>query len=204
MSNVCLLLVLFLLIIESSLAVRVKITNKVYFDVAINGQDQGRIVMGLFGEVVPKTVKNFVTFATTGHEGYKYSGTQFHRVIKNFMIQGGDVTAGDGTGGLSIYGRTFADENFELDHVEPGLLSMANAGPDTNGSQFFITVVETSWLNKRHVVFGKVLEGMDVVSKIENTKTDAEDRPVLPVLIRDSGTLPLTAPLEIELRNQAQ
>ncbi|KAJ3534476.1 hypothetical protein NMY22_g6913 [Coprinellus aureogranulatus] len=156
-----------------------KITSKVYFDVEHGGEPLGRIVVGLFGGTVPKTAETSV------------HSLLFHRVIKDFMIQGGDFTRGDGTGGKSIYGEKFADENFKLRHTGPGILSMANAGKDTNGSQFFITTVTTSWLDGRHVVFGKVLEGMDVVKKIEDVPKGAGDRPAKDVVIADAGELPI-------------
>ncbi|KAJ6357565.1 hypothetical protein OIU78_005419 [Salix suchowensis] len=146
------------------------VTHRVYFDVEIAGKPMGRVVIGLFGKTVPKTVENFRALCTGS--------------------QGGDFTQGDGRGGESIYGEKFADENFKLKHTGPGTLSMANAGPDTNGSQFFITTVVTSWLDGHHVVFGKVLSGMDIIYKIE-AEGSQNGVPRHKVVVLDSGEMPL-------------
>jgi peptidyl-prolyl isomerase D len=157
----------------------------------IGGEPMGRIVFELFSSVTPKTVDNFLKLCKGSETSEKYGvlaykGSSFHRIIKGFMCQGGDFTAHNGTGGISIYGEKFEDENFELSHDRPGLLSMANAGPGTNGSQFFITTVATPHLNGKHVVFGQVVKGMSVVRRMENTSTSS-DKPLQDILISDCG-----------------
>ncbi|MEU9700751.1 peptidylprolyl isomerase [Streptomyces sp. NPDC047981] len=162
-------------------------SNNVYFDITINDEPAGRIVFQLFDEVVPKTATNFRELAT-GKHGFGYAGSSFHRVIPAFMLQGGDFTRGDGTGGKSVYGEKFEDENFKLKHDRPYLLSMANAGRNTNGSQFFITTIVTDWLDGKHVVFGEVVEGQDLVKKIEGLGS-ASGRTSAKISIAESGVI---------------
>ncbi|KAH3762638.1 peptidyl-prolyl cis-trans isomerase, cyclophilin-type [Pelomyxa schiedti] len=168
--------------------------TQVFFDITIGGQPKGRIVMELFNDVVPKTAENFRALCT-GEKGMgrsgkplHFKGSIFHRCIQDFMIQGGDFTRFNGTGGESIYGTKFNDENFTLKHTGEGQLSMANAGPNTNGSQFFITTVKTAWLDGKHVVFGRVTSGMDLVHEIERQPARS-DKPLKDCVIANCGQL---------------
>ncbi|VDD86544.1 unnamed protein product [Enterobius vermicularis] len=167
---------------------------QVFFDMSIDGRNAGRIVMELFADIVPKTSENFRALCT-GERGVgkfgkplHYKGSKIHRVIPNFMLQGGDFTRGNGTGGESVYGEKFADENFIEKHTGPGVLSMANAGPNTNGSQFFICTAKTDWLDGKHVVFGRVTEGMDVVRAIE-AKGSQSGKTTAEIIITNCGQL---------------
>ena len=177
-----------------------EVTHRVFFDISVNGQRAGRVILGLFGKKAPKTVENFRALAT-GEKGFGYEGSYFHRLVKNFMIQGGDFTKADGTGGKSIYGDKFADENFDIKHFT-GALSMANSGPDSNGSQFFITTADTKWLDNKHVVFGYVVRGFELIKRLESVKTDDKSRPIVPIRIEASGVIPLDQPLD-EQQQQA-
>lgn len=175
-----------------------EITHRVFFDVDIDKQRIGRIVIGLYGQIVPKTVENFRALCTgekdKGSSGKElhYKGTPFHRIISGFMIQGGDTVSGDGRGSESIYGGTFPDENFKIKHSHAGVVSMVNSGPDSNGSQFFITTVKAGWLDGEHVVLGKVIQGMDTVYAIEGGAGTYNGKPRKKVVIADCGEIPMS------------
>jgi len=176
------------------------VTEEATMEISIGGKPIGNVKIALFGETVPKTVKNFATICNPGlQNGQSFVGSPFHRVIRNFMIQGGDVVNRDGTGSTSIYGQYFEDENFILKHTGPGFLSMANAGKDTNGCQFFVTTVPTPWLDGYHVVFGKVIDGLTTVIVIENTDTGANDKPVQPVIVDSCTVQKLEKPYDLPL-----
>merc|ERR1712240_273092 len=168
---------------------------RVFFDLNVDGSPLGRVEFELYSDIVPKTAENFRALCT-GEKGFGYKGSKFHRVIPNFMLQGGDFTNGDGTGGKSIYGNKFPNENIQKKHDKVGLLSMANSGPDTNGSQFFITVVLTDWLDGKHVVFGEVVKGFnEVVKKVEALGSDG-GTVSKEVVITDSGCLQNCEPIK--------
>jgi len=174
------------------------VTSQVFMDMSIGGTPIGRIVIGLFGRTSPKTVQNFETIAAGTMNGLTYKGATFHRVIKGFMMQGGDILRGDGRGSISIFGDRFDDENFIVKHYGPGWVSMANAGRDTNGSQFYIAFRACHWLDSTHTTFGKVLQGMDVVRKVEQVATDKEnDEPVEIVRIDDCGVIKVDKPFAV-------
>ncbi|KAF3512919.1 hypothetical protein F2Q69_00009517 [Brassica cretica] len=181
---------------EKQVAEDYQVTHRVFLDIDIEGQRLGRIVIGLYGNVVPKTVENFRALCT-GEKGkassgkpLHYKGTQFHRIVSGFVVQGGDIIHGDGKGSESTYGGTFPDENFKVKHSHAGVVAMGNTGPDSNGSQFFITTIKATWLEGEHVVFGKVIQGMDNVFAIEGGAGTYSGKPRKKVVIADSGEIP--------------
>jgi len=177
------------------------VTKKVFFDISIDDEPSGRIVIALFGETCPVTVQNFASLARGNFRGdnkLSYNNTIVHRIVQDFVIQMGDVVENDGTGGRSIYGQYFADENFYLSHWGPGWVAMANSGPDSNNSQFIILLSKARWLDRKHVVFGKVVEGMSVVEDIAEVETDEFAFPVVPVEVVNVGVIPVKNPYKID------
>lgn len=185
------------LLFKTAALVELKVTHKVYFDIAIDGHYFGTIVIGLFGSTVPHTVKNFLTISTKGIKEKTYAGTRFHRIIPRTLIQGGDIVENDGSGSISIYGKYFPNENFLINYTAPGFVGMANFGKDKNGCQFFITTRELEELNGRYVIFGKILEGEELIYKIQHMKSNYDDTPVKPIAIIDSGQLTVAEPFYI-------
>lgn len=162
--------------------------NLVFLEIGIGGKCAGKVIIELFDKIVPKTCNNFKTLCTS-RKKLSYVDCPFHRIIKDFMIQGGDFTRENGTGGMSIYGEKFEDENFDIPHDRPYLLSMANSGPDTNGSQFFITTAETPHLDGKHVVFGEVIDGFEIIDELNEIETGMDDKPVQDVRIFNCGSI---------------
>jgi len=185
------------IIISETEGLNATVTQKVFLNITINDRFAGRIVIGLFGKITPITVKNFATLAA-GTMGYGYKGSDFHRVIQDFVVQGGDFVNRDGTGFKSIYnnGSIFDDENFNVTHF-PGCVNMANKGPNTNGCQFSIILTKADWLNGKHTVFGKVLEGMDLVHIIEHLPTNVNDHPISTPLIAACGVIDVPVPFDV-------
>ncbi|XP_078601788.1 peptidyl-prolyl cis-trans isomerase B-like isoform X1 [Branchiostoma floridae x Branchiostoma japonicum] len=177
------------------------VTKEAWFDIEIDDEPVGRIVIALFGETVPITVENFHKLAqgnVRNDPTFGYNGTYFHRVVQDFIIQGGDISSYDGTGGRSIYGDTFIDENFRLGHAGPGWVSMANSGPDSNNSQFFILLTKSRFLDKKHVVFGKVVKGMDIARNIGEMRSSSNGLPYKLVRVANSSSDAVTQPYVLD------
>ncbi|XP_031629018.1 peptidyl-prolyl cis-trans isomerase, rhodopsin-specific isozyme-like [Contarinia nasturtii] len=172
-------------------AAHFKVTSQINLDISIDNKSIGTITVGLFGDDSPKTVENFRQICLQGINGRSYNNTRFHRVIDRFIIQGGDILSGDGRGSVSIYGKYFEDENLTVDHSGPGLIGMANAAKDKNGCQFYITTMESRWLNGKHTIFGKVVNGAAYVHVIEKSATDESRRPIKDIVITKCSDQPM-------------
>lgn len=174
------------------------VTSQIYLDFEHDGQPIGRTTIGLFGELAPRTVANFRQLCVHGIDGYgSYAGTRMHRIIDKFMVQGGDVVAGNGSGSISIYGRYFDDELLTINHTGPGFLAMANKGPNTNGCQFYITTMAAPWLDGKHTIFGKVVNGQGYVHMVERVRTQTDDTPERPVIVSACGEMPMGDPYTV-------